>query len=283
MQCYERFSNLSTSKDLNLSQMTELLSLPAEQTQEFIEAKEAEGKPVEDMTVRTLRKEIDDWKGKADAAEANAESRIAEAVQEAAKARQEAEAANARADDAERMAERAKERARLSCEEADRWEAEAESLRQEKEELENREPETVEGVPEDYETLKADKRRLESEKEVLESQKEELELRVASFTAHKAGQTLNEYARLNEKARKFAADEKATLRTAEKVTAFLNALDMLPNVDIEMKEWARCHLHLMPDPDTVIRTTTMQLDRAIRRLAFFRDVLNKKTGLELVK
>ena len=46
MRCAERFGNFQTSGNLNSSQMVELLSLPAEETEQFIEAKAAEGKLV---------------------------------------------------------------------------------------------------------------------------------------------------------------------------------------------------------------------------------------------
>lgn len=68
MQCAERFGNRSMSSDLSLSQVTELLSLPEAETETFIEQKKAEGKPVEDMTVKTLREEIKEWKSKAEQA-----------------------------------------------------------------------------------------------------------------------------------------------------------------------------------------------------------------------
>lgn len=62
MKCAERFSNCSTSNILNQSQMFELLALPEDETEAFIEAQAAAGTPVEDMTVKKLRAEIADWK-----------------------------------------------------------------------------------------------------------------------------------------------------------------------------------------------------------------------------
>lgn len=62
IQCAERFSNVATSRGLKSSQMIELLRLPEDETESFIEAKAAQGTPVEDMTVKNLRKEIADWK-----------------------------------------------------------------------------------------------------------------------------------------------------------------------------------------------------------------------------
>jgi hypothetical protein len=64
----EREANSWTSKNLSLSQMTELLALPEAETENFIEQKKAEGNPVEDMTVKNLREEIKEWKSKAEQA-----------------------------------------------------------------------------------------------------------------------------------------------------------------------------------------------------------------------
>lgn len=58
MRCAERFSNFQTSGNLNPSQMVEMLSLPAEETEKFISEKSAEGMPVESMSVKKLREEV---------------------------------------------------------------------------------------------------------------------------------------------------------------------------------------------------------------------------------
>ena len=62
MQVYKRFGNSATSQSLNQSQMIAMLALPEAETEQFIEAKAAEGKPVEDMTIRQMREEIEQWK-----------------------------------------------------------------------------------------------------------------------------------------------------------------------------------------------------------------------------
>ncbi|HCB92556.1 MAG TPA: hypothetical protein DEP57_01885 [Selenomonas sp.] len=68
MKCAERFGEATMSSHLNPSQMMELLSLPAADTEKFMEEKEAEGNPVADMTIKNLRKEIKEWKSKAEQA-----------------------------------------------------------------------------------------------------------------------------------------------------------------------------------------------------------------------
>ena len=58
MQMSNRFSKVQTSATLNYSQMAEMLALPESETEKFIAVNEAAGKPVEKMTIRTLRAKI---------------------------------------------------------------------------------------------------------------------------------------------------------------------------------------------------------------------------------
>lgn len=62
MQVAKRFGKSATSQTLNQSQMIALLALPEADTEKFIEQKEAAGTPVSDMSVKTLRNEIKQWK-----------------------------------------------------------------------------------------------------------------------------------------------------------------------------------------------------------------------------
>ena len=55
----------ATLKNLNQSQLIALLSVPAEDTEKFIEEKLAEGKAAADMTIKQLREEIKSWKQQA--------------------------------------------------------------------------------------------------------------------------------------------------------------------------------------------------------------------------
>lgn len=65
MQVAERFSKTRINTRFNSTQMIALLSLPdAEATEKFIEQKASEGTPVENMSVKTLRKEIKQWNSK---------------------------------------------------------------------------------------------------------------------------------------------------------------------------------------------------------------------------
>lgn len=62
IQCAERFPNIVSVRDLNSTQLMALLALPKADTEIFIEQKISSGTPVSDMSVRTLRKEIKQWK-----------------------------------------------------------------------------------------------------------------------------------------------------------------------------------------------------------------------------
>ena len=62
MQIADRFGKTVDGDRFQASQLTELLALPEDETEQFIEAKAAQGTPVEDMTVKNLRAEIADWK-----------------------------------------------------------------------------------------------------------------------------------------------------------------------------------------------------------------------------
>ena len=61
MQCAEKFSNVVSIRSLNSTQMIAMLSLPKGQEEEFIKQKTNDGTPVENMSVKTLRKEIKQW------------------------------------------------------------------------------------------------------------------------------------------------------------------------------------------------------------------------------
>ena len=61
MQCAERFEKVAPARELNASQMMELLSLPAPQVEDFFEKQETAGTPVKNMTKLKLRAEIKDW------------------------------------------------------------------------------------------------------------------------------------------------------------------------------------------------------------------------------
>lgn len=63
MKCSERFANAVSMRDLQSTQMITLLSLPdAEETEKFIAEKAAEGKKVDEMTIKQLREEIAEYK-----------------------------------------------------------------------------------------------------------------------------------------------------------------------------------------------------------------------------
>ena len=63
MECAKRFDNLNLQSIANLSstQMIAMLALPADETEQFIEAKATAGTPVKNMPVKELRKAIRQW------------------------------------------------------------------------------------------------------------------------------------------------------------------------------------------------------------------------------
>ena len=64
MKVAERLSNTQLISHFNSTQLITMLALPAGEEEKFIAEKAAEGKPVEDMTVKNLREEIKCYKEK---------------------------------------------------------------------------------------------------------------------------------------------------------------------------------------------------------------------------
>ena len=82
MRCAERFSNFQTSGNLNPSQMVEMLSLPAEETEKFIAEKSAEGMPVESMSVKKLREEVKKYNLKLSGTDGDSDKKSATIVED---------------------------------------------------------------------------------------------------------------------------------------------------------------------------------------------------------
>ena len=74
----ERFGNFQTSGNLKFYQMVELLALPAEENENFIAEKAAEGTPVEEMTVKNLREEVAKYKAEFEQEKAKVENLFGE-------------------------------------------------------------------------------------------------------------------------------------------------------------------------------------------------------------
>ena len=64
MKIAERFSNSESIRNLGVTQMIQLLKLPAGTEEDFIAEKAAEGNPVENMTIKQEREEIKKYKAK---------------------------------------------------------------------------------------------------------------------------------------------------------------------------------------------------------------------------
>lgn len=147
MQCAERFSNVPTSATLKSSQMVELLALPEAETEQFIEAKAAEGNPVEDMTIKQLREEVKEWKARAEESEKNI-GIYAEELSATQIDLESARNANSQIDQ-----DRAKIKADLARVQKELGET-SHALYDAQKKLENQEPRIVVKAPEDYESTK---------------------------------------------------------------------------------------------------------------------------------
>ena len=166
MQCAEKFSNVPTSAVLNPSQMFELLSLPAEETEKFIASKAAEGTPVEEMTVKNLREEIAEYKAKIDKQKSEVENLFAEKTA----LEDEKKRLNEERDETQKqLAEMAEKSASLQSENA-----------RLQDELKNQKPieKIVEKIPADYEPLLAEKTELQGKIAELEKKLQEKPIEV---------------------------------------------------------------------------------------------------------
>ncbi len=143
MKVADRFSNWTTSSNIDKltnSQMLELLALPEGDEEKFIAAKAAEGKPVEDMTIKNLRAEIKEWKGRAETLEAEYQQ-LGESV-------------------------------KTVNEEASKYRGERDKLAAELTKLQSQKPITVEKVPDDY---AENKRELETLRQKISDLQEKLD------------------------------------------------------------------------------------------------------------
>lgn len=126
MRCAERFGNYQSISNLGSTQMIAMLALPEGETEQFIEEKAAAGTPVEDMTVKKLREEIQHWKARAEEADkkiADSNAELSETQSELQNARNARDAAISAARDAE-------------------------------EKLKNQQPQVIIQAPEDYDATK---------------------------------------------------------------------------------------------------------------------------------
>lgn len=174
MHCAERFANSETSRNLNFSQMVTLLKLPAAETEKFIEEKAAEGKPVEDMTVKKLREEVKQYKRSKEAQDAEL-ARIQainqKNVTRADKAEAKVQSLFADIDQLKKENTDLKKKPPVEIVPADYEENKKAlaDLQAQLDELKNQPPLIKE--PEDYQQLKEEKARLENEIAQLQTQK----------------------------------------------------------------------------------------------------------------
>lgn len=271
IQCAERFPNVATLQQLNPSQMIALLSLPEQETEEFIEAKKAEGNPIEDMTVKTLRQEIKDWKNKAEQSEEKAER-----AEQANKAL--TEQFNAQAEELQDLKNNPQVVIKDSEQTTNKiWNLQGENkqLRDKIDSLESRIHES---------SFK------DSQIRALQQNNQELERKLEEYTAHSRGQTFHEYATENaEREEHFkhllkTHDEEA--KAAKELKEFFYKTRELPDSPIEMRESLRCYLAIETDKRRGIEDLLQAIEITEKRMEVLREAIENKNGrpkLEVVK
>ena len=273
MKCAERYSNVTSISLLNPTQMITLLSLPESETEIFIEQKKAEGNPVEDMTVKTLREEIKEWKSKAEQAKneafaANNDKRRAELRAEQTERsndmlrkentglkdtiRQQADELATAGGDSELQIQ-------LETEKNKRMEAE-----QQIEWLRNNPVE-----PKDY---RANKRRIE-----------ELESEVATYKAHEEGMTLRQKSEIDEKYSQYRSNFSEISDRAMKVMDLITIMGEFPQ-NLEIADFAECYIRRAAGAEA---RATADIEKLIVDLQVLHDGLenyvNKSRRLQVVK
>ena len=180
IKCAERFGKSAAPRDLNPSQMFELLSLPVGDEEKFIAEKSAEGTPVEDMTVKKLREEIKEWKSRAEKAESDFKaSEIASDIKDG------------QLENLSEEYEKLKNTYKAECERMGGFMTEHADLLEEREKLSDEVAElqnklanraTVEVPPADYAQLKTENAELKSETENLQKEIKTLQERPIEVT-----------------------------------------------------------------------------------------------------
>lgn len=212
MKCAEQFSNYASIRNLNPTQMIALLALPEGDTEAFMEQKKAEGNPVEDMTIKTLRQEIKEWKNKAE----DNEQKIAELKEQEVSYRETIR----------------QQRDELESSDNEAWEkklANKSARISELEHLLKLEKEKRKEVPEplDY---RENKRRIQ-----------ELEKEVATYKAHEEGMTLHQKALIDEEVAKYKNTASEEIRKSRMMLDLISAINNLPK-NMEIADYAESHI-----------------------------------------
>ena len=193
--------------------MVELLRLPAEETEKFIAEKAAEGKPVENMTVKTLREEIQQYKRDIDAY-ANENNRLQSICSENV----------SRADKAEAKLHKAEISLQNLFVDFEQAKKQNDALKSENATLKNQKPITVE--PADYQQLKKARVQLQNKIDALQKQLDKKTVEVVTPADYE--ETKKELARLQ------AAQSEIVLRMdifqkLDTIADFINAVIISPS------------------------------------------------------
>jgi chromosome segregation ATPase len=266
------------SSDLSLSQVTELLSLPEAETETFIEQKKAEGKPVEDMTVKTLRQEIKDWKNSAE------------------QEKQRAEQAEQRAEQAEQSCNAITEQFNAQAEELQDLKNNPQVVIKDSEQTKNQlwnlqgENKQLRDKINSLESRIHDSSFKDSQIKALQRNNQELERKLEEYTAHSRGQTLHEYAeeesQREERFKHLLKTHDEEAKAAKELKEFFYKTRELPDSPIEMRESLRCYLSCETDKRRGIDDLLQAVKITEERMEVLREAIESKNGkpkLEVVK
>lgn len=152
MAIANRFSNSQTFGNLGYSQMVQMLTLPAGEEEKFIEEKAAEGNPIENMTIKTLREEIAKYKADAEAEKAKVENLFAELEKEKTRSAQSEQTFKNQSSQINNQAS---------------------LIQQLQRQIDNQKPVTVEVEPADYQQLKNSQAELQNKVDALKKELDE--------------------------------------------------------------------------------------------------------------
>jgi hypothetical protein len=263
IQCADRFADCVPVRKLNPTQMIALLSLPADETEEFIASQEAKGKPVEDMAKRALQDEIKKWKNKAEQAETS----------NAGLQEQVAGLKDTVREQADKLANTGTNSEYLALKEA--FDKQAQDLRSAREQADtyqkawNREREN------------ASKAFEMAQKNVEQSPKYQKLLKEnETIKAHIQGKPLEQHAKETNQPEllRSKAEEK---KIVDSINNIANAVSVLP-ANVELKEWAE----VFSGDDIgsqLIDITKNQVEKAAEKLKILAECLGSHTGIRRIK
>ena len=270
--CANRFAeNRKLISDLNPTQVITLLALPEAETENFIEQKKAEGNPVKDMTVKTLKQEIKGWQNRAEQAEQRAEQ-----AEQSCNAI--TEQFNAQAEELQDL----KNNPQVVIKDSEQTKNQLWNLQGENKQLRDK--------IDSLESRIHDSSFKDSQIKALQRNNQELERKLEEYTAHSRGQTLHEYAeeesQREERFKHLLKTHDEEAKAAKELKEFFYKTRELPDSPIEMRESLRCYLSCETDKRRGIDDLLQAVKITEERMEVLREAIESKNGkpkLEVVK